>query len=165
MEPGYERPGESSALAVGGGVGTESKEAMAFSDPHDIKIDSQDRVLVADRGNSRIQVFTIDGTFTMQGFINQRGDSASTAAGLAFSPDPRQQFIYVADQGNSHIHVVDRGTLKVLDSFGRNGEQPGEFQALHHIASDSNGNIYTAEAQRGRRVQKFRFTGIGPAER
>jgi sugar lactone lactonase YvrE len=136
-----------------------------FATVHGIEVSNDGLVYVADRNNSRIQVFTNDGTFTMQGFINQHGDSASTAAGLAFSPDPRQQFIYVADQGNSHIHVVDRGTLKVLNSFGRNGEQPGEFQALHHIASDSNGNIYTAEAQRGRRVQKFRFTGIGPAER
>jgi hypothetical protein len=47
----------------------------------------------------------------------------------------------------------------VLDSFGSEGERPGEFQALHHIASDSNGNLYTAEAQRGQRVQKFVFTG------
>jgi DNA-binding beta-propeller fold protein YncE len=79
---------------------------------------------------------------------------------LAFSPD--QEFIYVADQGNSHIHVVDRKTLEVLDSFGNNGEDPGQFQALHHIATDGNGNIYTAEAQRGRRAQKFSFTGTRP---
>ena len=38
------------------------------------------------------------------------------------------------------------------------------FQALHHIASDSQGNIYTAEAQRGRRAQKFRFTGMVPRD-
>ena len=56
-------------------------------------------------------------------------------------------------------------TLDVLDSFGGNGEQPGDFQALHHIASDSNGNLYTAEAQRGQRVQKFLFTGMAPAGR
>ena len=48
-------------LAVGGGVGSESKEAARFSDPHDIKMDSQGRVYVADRGNSRIQVFDQDG--------------------------------------------------------------------------------------------------------
>ena len=48
-------------LDVGGGVGTESREAARFSDPHDIKIDSQGRVLVADRGNSRIQVFDSEG--------------------------------------------------------------------------------------------------------
>ena len=134
-----------------------------FGTVHGVEVSNDGLVYVADRNNSRIQVFTNDGAFTMQGFINQHATSASTAAGLAFSPDPQQQFIYVADQGNSHIHVVDRRTLEVLDSFGRNGERPGDFQALHHIASDSHGNLYTAEAQRGRRVQKFRFTGMGPA--
>ena len=48
-------------LDVGGGVGSESREPGAFSDAHDIKIDSQGRVYVADRGNSRIQVFDPDG--------------------------------------------------------------------------------------------------------
>ena len=48
-------------FAIGGGVGSESKEAARFSDPHDIKMDSQGRVYVADRGNSRIQVFDSDG--------------------------------------------------------------------------------------------------------
>ena len=134
-----------------------------FATVHGIEVSADRLVYVADRNNSRIQVFTLDGEFTTQGFINQHADSASTAAGLAFSPDPEQQFLYVADQGNSLIHVVDRQTLEVLDSFGSNGENPGDFQALHHIASDSNGNLYTAEAQRGRRAQKFLFTGMAPA--
>ena len=143
----------------------EGQGPQQFATVHGIEVSNDGLVYVADRNNSRIQVFTIDGTYSTQGFINQNDDSASTAAGLAFSPDPQQQFMYVADQGNSHIHVVDRTTLEVLDSFGRNGAQPGEFQALHHIASDSNGNLYTAEAQRGRRVQKFVFQGMTPARR
>ena len=48
-------------LAVGGGIGSESREPARFSDAHDIKVDSRGRVLVADRGNSRIQVFNPDG--------------------------------------------------------------------------------------------------------
>ena len=72
--------------------------------------------------------------------------------------------MYSADQGNSHIHVIERATLEVLDTFGDNGAAPGEFQALHHLASDSDGNLYTAEAQRGRRVQKFTFTGMASTQ-
>jgi len=109
-------------------------------------------------------VFALDGTYSTQGFVNRDADSASTVAGVAFSPDPQQQFLYIADQGNSLVHIVDRQTLEVLDSFGSTGEEPGAFQALHHIASDSQGNIYTAEAQRGRRAQKFRFTGMVPRD-
>ena len=140
----------SSGAPMGQGRGPEQ-----FGIVHGIEVSHDGLVYVADRNNSRIQVFTLDGTFWTQGFINQNAESASTTAGLAFSPDPEQQFIYVADQGNSLIHIVDRETLDVLNSFGSNGAAPGQFQALHHIATDSQGNIYTAEAQRGRRAQKF----------
>ena len=141
----------------------EERGSPQFGIVHGIEVSNDGLVYVADRGNSRIQVFTTDGAYTTQGFVNRHAESALTTAGLAFSPDPEQQFIYVADQGNAHIHVVDRQTLEVLDSFGSTGAQPGEFQALHHIASDSQGNIYTAEAQRGRRAQKFTYTGMAPA--
>jgi DNA-binding beta-propeller fold protein YncE len=135
-----------------------------FATVHGIEVANDGLVYVADRNNSRLQVFTLDGTYSTQGFVNRNADSALTVAGVAFSPDPQQQFLYIADQGNSLVHVVDRQTLEVLDSFGSTGEEPGAFQALHHIASDSQGNIYTAEAQRGRRAQKFRFTGMVPRD-
>ncbi len=135
-----------------------------FGIVHGIEVSNDGLVYVADRNNSRIQIFDADGTFVRQAFVNQGAESALTVAGLAFSPDPEQRFVYVADQGNSHIHVLDRATLETLGSFGRNGAAPGEFQALHHIASDSQGNLYTAEAQRGRRVQKFSLTGFTPTD-
>jgi DNA-binding beta-propeller fold protein YncE len=131
-----------------------------FGIVHGIKVSNDGLVYVADRGNSRIQVFTTAGKYTTQAFINRNEGGALTAAGLAFSPDAQQQFIFVADQSNSHIHVVDRKTLKVLDSFGRKGSDAGDFQALHHIAADSKGNLYTAEAQVGHRAQKFVFKGM-----
>ena len=133
-----------------------------FGIVHGIEVSGDGLVYVADRGNSRVQVFDADGTYRTQGFVNRGDESSSTVAGLAFSPDAEQRFMYSADQGNSHIHVIDRATLEVLDTFGDNGAAPGEFQALHHIATDSDGNLYTAEAQRGRRVQKFTLTGTAP---
>ena len=131
-----------------------------FGIVHGIEVSSDGLVYVADRGNSRVQVFDLDGTYRTQGFVNPGDESASTVAGLAFSPDAGQRFMYSADQGNSHIHVIDRATLEVLDTFGSNGAAPGEFQALHHLDTDSDGNLYTAEAQRGRRAQKLTYTGM-----
>ena len=131
-----------------------------FGIVHGIEVSSDGLVYVADRGNSRVQVFDLDGTYRTQGFVNPGAESASTVAGLAFSPDAEQRFMYSADQGNSHIHVIDRATLEVLDTFGANGPAPGEFQALHHLDTDSDGNLYTAEAQRGRRAQKLTYTGM-----
>ena len=126
-----------------------------FGIVHGIKVSNDGLVYVADRGNSRIQVFTLDGKYLTQGFVNRNDKGALTVAGLAFSPDKQQQFIFAADQSNSHIHVILRKTLEVVDTFGNRGPNPGDFQGLHHIAADSKGNLYTAEAQVGRRAQKL----------
>ena len=40
--------------------------------------------------------------------------------------------------------------------------QPGLFFAVHSIATDSEGNIYTTETYEGKRVQKFVYQGMGP---
>ena len=134
-----------------------------FGIVHSIEISKDDLVYVADRDNSRIQVFSLEGKFITQAFVNRTEGGALTVAGLAFSPDAQQQFIYVADQSNSHIHIVRRKTLEVVGSFGQRGGAPGDFQGLHHIAADSKGNLYTAEAQVGRRSQKLVFKGMPTA--
>jgi hypothetical protein len=57
---------------------------------------------------------------------------------------------------------MDRQSLEILTMFGDGGRQPGQFFAVHSIATDSKGNIYTTETYRGQRVQKFLYKGIGP---
>ena len=162
-EPGTARSWRDGGRATRPSPAREGPGPQQFGIVHGIKVSNDGLVYVADRGNSRIQVFTLAGKYTTQGFINRNEGGALTAAGLAFSPDPQQQFIYVADQSNSHVHVVDRKTLEVLDSFGSRGGKPGEFQALHHVAADSKGNLYTAEAQVGKRAQKFVLKGMSAA--
>ena len=133
-----------------------------FGTVHGIEVSNDGLVYVADRDLNRIQVFTIDGSYQTQVFVNKDAN-ANSVAGLAFSPDPEQQFIYVADLGNNHIHVLDRKRLEVLDTFGSQGLEPGQFGGVHHIATDSQGNIYTAEAQEGRRAQKLVLKDMTPA--
>jgi DNA-binding beta-propeller fold protein YncE len=117
-------------------------------------------VYVADRPNRRVQVFTPDGKYVTQLFLNRAGPSNGSAAGVAFSPDSEQRFLYIADYGNSHIAVVDRKNLQVLYQFGQRSGKPGDFQGLHHMAVDSKGNIYTGEVAPGARMQKFVFRGM-----
>ena len=142
---------------------TEGDGAKYFGNPvHAVKQSNDNMVYVADRSNRRIQVFTPAGKFVTQVFINRAGPSAGSVAGLAFSPDPQQQFLYAADYGNSHIAVLDRKALKVLYQFGTRNATPGDFQGPHHIAVDSKGNLYVAEVAPGNRAQKFLFKGMSP---
>jgi DNA-binding beta-propeller fold protein YncE len=117
-------------------------------------------VYVADRQNRRVQVFTSEGKYVTQVFINRSGPAAGSAAGIGFSPDAGQQFLYVADLGNSHIVVFNRKTLQVLYQFGERSTKSGDFQALHHLAVDSKGNLYTSEVNPGNRAQRFVFKGL-----
>ncbi|MEO8260825.1 MAG: hypothetical protein ABI868_25995 [Acidobacteriota bacterium] len=141
---------------------TEGLGPQQFGTVHAIKISNDNLVYVGDRGNSRIQVFTLDGKYVKQGFVTRSAKSSSTTGGLAFSPDPQQQFIYTTDQGNHKVHIVNRQTLEEVGSFGEEGKKPGEFHAPHHLATDSKGNIYTVEVQGGSRVQRFMFKGMKP---
>jgi DNA-binding beta-propeller fold protein YncE len=156
--PGPAARGAAPASAPAPQPDREGAGPQQFGTVHAVEVSKDGLVYVGDRDNSRVQVFTLDGKYVSQAFIN-RTRGGTTAAGLAFSSDGDQRFLYVADQANSLIHIVLRKTMEVVGSFGQRGLKPGEFQGLHHIASDSKGNIYTAEAQGGRRVQKLVFKG------
>jgi len=134
-----------------------------FRNPtHCAVLSDDDLLYVCDRVNDRIQVFKPDGTYLKEKiyYPNTLGDGAMFD--IAFSKDPQQTYMYVSDGTNMKIHILDRATMEVLSSFGDGGRQPGEFYAVHSIATDSKGNIFTAETYRGQRVQKFLYKGIGP---
>jgi hypothetical protein len=143
---------------------TEGEGAPQFGSPvHSVKVSHDGRVYVADRANRRVQVFSTDGTYVTQMFLNRGGPAGGSAAGLAFSPDPGQRFLYIADYGNSRIAVVERTSLKLLYQFGQRSDKPGDFQGLHHLAADSKGNLYTGEVAPGVRMQRFLYKGLSTA--
>jgi DNA-binding beta-propeller fold protein YncE len=85
----------------------------------------------------------------------QPKESGGAVVAIDFSPDPQQRLIYIINQNNSTIDIVERESGKKVGSFGRAGSFPGQFQQAHGIAVDSKGNIYVDE-NRGRRVHKFK---------
>jgi DNA-binding beta-propeller fold protein YncE len=135
--------------------------AQQFRTPvHCADLSNDGLVYVCDRPNNRIQVFKKDGTFVKEAFYakNSLGDGA--VFDLAFSKDPAQTYLYMADGNNMKIRVLRRDTLEELTSFGDGGRQPGQFYAVHSIAVDSKGNIYTTETYEGKRLQKFVYKGL-----
>jgi DNA-binding beta-propeller fold protein YncE len=137
--------------------------SQQFANPvHCAELANDGLLYVCDRVNDRIQVFKADGTFVKEHFYYKqtRGDGA--VWDIAFSKDKDQKFIYLADGANEKVRILDRDTLEELANFGDGGRQPGEFYAVHSIATDSHGNIFTTETYRGQRVQKFVFKGLGP---
>ena len=135
-----------------------------FNTVHGIAVADDGVVYVADRGNNRIQAFTVDGTFVKEGYVQRDAKGTGTAYGVALSRDPQQRFVYVADGSNDRIAIVDRSRLEVIGSIGRPGRNAGEFFHAHSIATDPKGNILVGESQ-GYRVQKFTYKGLSNGAR
>jgi hypothetical protein len=126
------------------------------------KLANDGLLYVCDATNDRIQVFKKDGSFVKEKAIAPHTLGNGSVWDVAFSRDPQQKYLYVADGMNMKVRILDRNTLEELSSFGDGGRQPGQFYAVHSLATDSKGNIYTVETYEGKRVQKFNFKGVGP---
>jgi hypothetical protein len=137
--------------------------AQQFRNPvHCADLASDGLLYVCDRQNNRLQVFQKDGKFVKEAFFAKRSLGEGSVWDIAFSKDPQQTYIYLADGRNMKVRVLRRDTLEELTSFGDGGRQPGQFYAVHSLATDSKGNLYTTETYEGKRLQKFVYRGLGP---
>ena len=118
-------------------------------------------VYVCDRVNDRIQVFKKDGTYVKEAQIAKRTLGDGVTFDVAFSKDPQQRLMYVADGANHRVWQLLRDPLQVLNHIGNGGRYPGQFYATHNVSLDSKGNLYTVETYTGARVQKFSYKGLG----
>ena len=117
-----------------------------FNVVHDVVIDKQGRIYVADRSNARVQVFDQDGKFIT------KWTDIGQPWGLSYVP--KEDAIYMSDgHFNRIIKLNMEGQITgVLSSFGK---VPGKVDYPHQIAVDQNdGSIYVAEIKNWR-VQKF----------
>ena len=112
-----------------------------------------DDVYVADRLASRVQVFTKQGKFVREFSVAPETMGDGSAVGLALTKDARS--LFVADHMNNVVWLVDRRTDKVTARIGFLGRNGGGFNALHMVAVDSKGNLYTGEVDPNNRVQRF----------
>ena len=127
---------------------------------HGIALSRDGMVYVADRANNRIQVFDRSGKFVREVFIAKETTDVGSTYGVAVSPDPQQQWLYVNDGSAGKIMILRRKDLEIVGSFGSQGRHAGQFLSAHSMTVDQRGNIYVGES-RGRRVQRFRLVSGG----
>ena len=117
-------------------------------------------IYVCDRSGDRVQVFDKAGKFQRNIWIKTGTptlpDPRGTVWWLEFSRDPQQKYLYVMNGRSEVVTIVDHESGKILSTFGRPGHQIGDFTHGHTIAADSKGNLYVAETDFGRRVQRFK---------
>jgi peptidylamidoglycolate lyase len=136
--------------------GKKGDKESEFNIPHGIDIDDNGNVYVADRENSRIQVFDSTGKFIRQFSGSNTGNICSVTIGL------KDKKIYTIDD-LSFLKIKHRGSdILVMDTtgivqtrFGRSGLYNGPVCWYHDIATDDQQNIYVSDIL-GNRVQKFK---------
>jgi hypothetical protein len=150
-----------------------NRKPAFFRNPvHCVKIADDGKIYVCDRGNDRIQVFDKNSPelgkacsnptgqpgkcgFVAERFVSDHTNIIGTAVSMNFSTDKAQSCLYVADNANMAIYILNRSNLEELGRFGHSGRAPGEFHWTHQVSRDSKGNIYTAAVDTGKRIQKF----------
>jgi hypothetical protein len=147
---------------------TEAGVGGVFLDTvHCVAIDNGGLVYVCDRKGDRVEVFDKMGNFQKNIVIQQGTGYRRKLSGavwwVAFSRDPEQKYMYVADGGNEIVWILDHATGQVLSGFGQPGHQAGNFSYVHTISIDSKGNLIAGETINGRRVQKFKLSGYQTA--
>ncbi len=135
--------------------------AQQFRNPvHCAEPSNDGLVYVCDRPNDRIQVFKKDGSFVKEKILFPKTGGDGSVWDIAFSRDKDQKYMFLADGKNEHVYTLDRASLEILSMFGDGGRQPGQWFAVHSIATDSKGNIITTETYEGKRIQKFVYKGM-----
>jgi hypothetical protein len=139
------------------GSGDGQFQASGAGHPHCVVLGNDNLVYACDRGQNRIEVFDKMGNFKRHILVNPPTQLQATgrAAGVVFSPDKAQRFMYDEDQGSEAIWIMDHSLGTILGGFGHGGHAAGDFTSPHTLAIDSKGNLYVAETGGGRRIQKF----------
>lgn len=126
--------------------GTHGDGDGQFNLPHGVTMDSNGRIYVADRANSRMQVFDNSGKFLAKWTdIGQPWDVYYAA---------KENALYAVDGRWCRITKIDTEG-KVVGELGHFGHGPGELDFPHAIAVTADGSeIYVVEIKNWR-VQKW----------
>jgi streptogramin lyase len=142
-----------------------------FHIPHGLCIDSEERILVADRENERIQVFNLHGDYVEEWHDVQRPAGLTTAPdGLTYVAELSCAPGYtswtrpaVQERKPSRVSVLDRrGSVVARFGSGDDPCAPGTMAAAHGIAVDSHGAVYVAEITFTSLVSRGAATGLAP---
>ena len=147
--------------------GSRGKENGQFIIPHNIGVDRQNNVYVADRVNRRIQVFDSEGNWQRNILIVAPYDKkrhpvlGNTPANLPDEAEPwticitntPTQYIYTSDANPGRIYKMGLDG-KMVGYLGEAGHEPGQFNWTHAIACPSENSLLVADMNNWR-IQKL----------
>jgi hypothetical protein len=138
-----------------------------FNTPHNIAVDRQNNVYVADRNNRRIQVFDVDGNFKRFVFLNAKYDKTHHPVLGNPTPNPpdetqpwtlcitggQTQYLYTSDSEPGRIYKMSLDG-RILGTMGISGRDVKQFNWIHALACPSDDTLYVADMNNWR-IQKL----------
>ncbi len=129
-----------------------------FTRPHGLTLGPDGMLYCVDDGDHSIRKCTTDGELLMT--IGTPGQPAPLHSGQPFNRptkvgfDPKTGDLYISDgYGNAKVHKFS-GDGRRLFSWGAYGTDPGQFNLVHSVCTDSAGKVYIADRE-NHRIQIF----------
>ena len=129
-----------------------------FTRAHGVTVGPDEMLYCVDDGDHSIRKCTPDGEVLMT--IGTPGEPAPIHSGAPFNRptkvafDPKTNELYISDgYGNARVHKFSPDG-KHLFSWGEYGTDPGQFNLVHSVCTDSDGKVYVADRE-SHRVQIF----------
>jgi hypothetical protein len=134
--------------------------AGKFNTPHGVAVDTrgpEPRVIVADRANKRIQVFTLDGKYVSHHEEGLRNPCKVYIRGEDILIPDLQGRITILDKNNKLVAHLGEANPENRGKFQTPSAKwkDGEFTAPHGAAWDSKGNAYVEDWNAEGRVTKL----------
>ncbi len=147
--------------------GTYGTEPGQLRLPHNMQVDRNGNVYVADRSNRRIQVFDSDGNFLRILHLNAPWDKTrhpvlgnlnpnrpdETAPWTLCISDGPTQYLFASNEEPGRVYKMSLDG-KILGMFGESGRQLGQFNWIHGISCRSEDELYIADMNNWR-VQRI----------
>ncbi len=137
-------------------------EAGPFRTPHGVLVDlrgPEPRLIVADRGNSRLQVFTLDGKYVSVAKEGLRNPCKIYIRGEDLLIPDLQGRVTILDKNNkliAHLGENSDASLRGKNPVPPDKWKDGEFTAPHGAAWDSKGNMYVEDWNAHGRINKLK---------
>jgi sugar lactone lactonase YvrE len=136
-------------------LGNLGDEPSRFREPAGVAVGNKGRVLVADSGNRRVQVFDPLGNW-IASWGGPNEDLFVEPSGIDVDLEGR---VYIADRGAARVSVFTPEGRRIF-AFGGKGNGPGTFEDPVDIAVAPDGHLYVVDQQR-QTVERYRILREG----